>query len=44
MKREKIKFVSHIRQNARIIAEERADWRKNFQKLLQAYQKMMEVR
>ncbi len=32
------KLLPQIGQNARIIAEERADWRKNFQKLLQAYQ------
>lgn len=38
------KFIPQIRRNARIIAEERADWRKNSQILLQAYQKTMEAR
>jgi len=32
------KLLPQIGQNARMIAEERADWRKNVQKLLQAYQ------
>jgi hypothetical protein len=44
MKREKFKLVSQIGQNARMIAEERADWRKNSEILLQAYRKTMEVR
>lgn len=38
------KLLSQIGQNARIIAEERADWRKNSEILLQAYRKTMEVR
>ncbi len=35
---ENYKLLPQMEQNARMIAEERADWRKNFQKLLQAYQ------
>ncbi|GAB4493762.1 MAG: glycosyltransferase [Anaerolineales bacterium] len=38
------KSLSQIGQNARIIAEARADWRKSSQILYQAYQKTMEVR
>jgi len=34
------KILPQIGQNARMIAEECADWRKNFQKLLQAYQEV----
>lgn len=37
------KRLSQIGQNARMIAEARADWRKNSQILLQTYQKTMEV-
>lgn len=35
---ENYKLLPQMGQKARMIAEERADWRKNFQKLLQAYQ------
>ncbi len=41
---EKRKLLPQIGRNARIIAEERADWRKNSEILLQAYRKTMEVR
>jgi len=41
---ENYKLLPQIGQNARIIAEERADWRKNSEILLQAYRKTMEVR
>lgn len=38
------KFLSQIGQNARIIAEERADWGKNARVLMQTYQKIKEAR
>ncbi len=36
------KSLPEIGKNARQVAEERADWQKNFQKLLQAYQSTLE--
>jgi len=35
---EKRKLLPEIGRNARAVAEERADWKKNFQKLMKAYQ------
>lgn len=41
---QKRKSLPEIGQNARAVAEDRADWKKNFQKLMQAYQIAQEAK